>query len=109
MMSRRQALAGIAAVLAGSSTTAETAVPTHEGGPVFSPLGPDANHYGAAEGFPVRLPIEEPGNRVGAFSNFDALFPTRQIRRAAVRWDFKHSSADIHYLAKGVRYSLTDY
>jgi hypothetical protein len=113
MISRRQALAGITALsICGCAITKPSAdgAPAKDGGdPVFSPLGPDAERYGAAEGFPIRDPIEAAKNRVGAFSHLDALLPCRQIKCAATPWNFKRSSAEIQYSHEGTRYSLTDY
>jgi CubicO group peptidase (beta-lactamase class C family) len=113
MISRRQALAGIAAVsicrTAFAKAAADGPSPKDVGDPIFSPLGPDAEHYGAAEGFPIRDPIEAPKNRVGAFSHLDALLPCRQIKCAATPWNFKRASADIQYSHEGTRYTLTDY
>jgi len=89
----------------------------NELGPVFSPTGPDAELYGAAEGFPIAdrsLPIQ-PGNpyqpkyRVGAFSHFDEIYPTRRIKRAATPWMFKRSQAEFSYSYRGNRSSLTEY
>ncbi len=79
-------------------------------GPIFSPSGPNAELYGAADGYPVPDPTlarlqgnpYEPKYRVGAFSHFDQLFPTRRIERASTPWAFKYERADI-------RYSLTNY
>jgi CubicO group peptidase (beta-lactamase class C family) len=113
MISRRRALVGITALSicgwALTKTGADGALPKDGSDPVFSPLGPDAEHYGAAKGFPIRDPIEAPMNRVGAFSHLDALLPCRQIKCAATPWNFKRSAADIQYSHKGTRYSLTDY
>jgi len=86
-------------------------------GPVFSPAGPKAELYGAAEGFPVPDPVLarihgnpfEPKYRVGAFSHFDELFPTRSVRRAETTWTFKREAADIHYSYRGQQSSITEY
>jgi CubicO group peptidase (beta-lactamase class C family) len=122
---RRKALAGFAAtaacVLAGNSvaagpassgSAAETCI-----GPTFSPTGPDAEHYGAAEGYPVPEPVAartrgnpwEPKYRVGAFSHLDQLYPTRLVERAATPWMFKCSGAEVYYEFRGGRFSLIDY
>jgi CubicO group peptidase (beta-lactamase class C family) len=85
--------------------------------PVFSPSGPNAELYGAAEGFPVadRTLAHQPGEphdvkyRVGAYSHFDEIYPTRRIKRAAAPWTFKRSPADIRYYYWGNRSSLADY
>jgi CubicO group peptidase (beta-lactamase class C family) len=86
-------------------------------GPVFSPAGPKAELYGAAEGFPVPDPVLariqgnpfEPKYRVGAFSHFDELFPTRLVRRADTTWTFKREPADIHYSYRGQQSSIAEY
>jgi hypothetical protein len=89
----------------------------NDAGPVFSPTGPDAERYGAAEGFPISnpaLPVQpgnpsEPKYRVGAFSHFDEIYPTRRIKRAAAPWMFKRSQAGIRYTYRGKASSVTDY
>ena len=86
-------------------------------GPVFSSTGPDAAHYGAAEGFPVpgylRALLQgnpfKPEYRVGAFSHFDEIFSTRRIERAAAPWTFKRSRAEVDYQWRGDRSSVKDY
>jgi CubicO group peptidase (beta-lactamase class C family) len=120
LVTRRTALAGLAAgaygvAVAGSvrdNATAEDSI-----GPAFSPLGPDAELYGASEGFPVPDPSlarrqgnpYEPRYRIGAFSHFDEIYPTRRIERAAKPWNFKRTAADIHYRFRGSPSSLTEY
>lgn len=120
LFTRRAALASLAAAAYGSamagsprySTAAESGI-----GPVFSPSGPDAALYGAAEGFPIPDPVlarqqgnpYEPKYRVGAFSHFDEIYPTRRIRRAAMPWMFKRSAADIRYRFQGGPSSLSEY
>jgi CubicO group peptidase (beta-lactamase class C family) len=113
IVSRRKALAGLAATAAsvalgeaapGDRTTERPA------GPLFSPSGPNAELYGAAEGFPVadaslRVQPGEPHQRtyrVGAYSHFDEIYPTHLIKRATTPWLFKRSPANIHP-------SITDY
>jgi len=109
MISRRHALAAGIAKVACSPASAETDSFLVDGNPVFLPLGPNANRYGAAQGFPVRGPIDELENRVGAFSHFGELLPTRSIERAAEPWSFRRSEASIHYTSGGARLSLADY
>jgi CubicO group peptidase (beta-lactamase class C family) len=117
--SRRAALASLAAAcgtaMAGPIVGSKAA--ENDAGPVFSPTGPDAERYGAAEGFPISdpaLPVQ-PGNphqpkyRVGAFSHFDEIYPARRIGRAAAPWLFKRSQAEIRYSYKGSRSSVKDY
>ena len=118
-LSRRAALASLAAACgsatAGSMVKAVAA--ENDAGPVFSPTGPDAERYGAAEGFPISNPAlaVQPGNpyepkyRVGAFSRFDEIYPTRRIKRAAEPWVFKRSQPDIRYSTKDNRSSVADY
>ena len=99
MISRRAVLAGLTGVVAPfvSSRAAESTA-----GPVFSPTGPNAEFYGAAENYPIRNPALgfvpgnplEPKYRVGAFSHTDELFSTRRIARAATPWSFKRAGAE---------------
>ena len=112
ILSRRATLAGLAATCAAGSIAGAAAEGSAD--PVFSPSGPNADLYGAAENYPIKdasLPFT-PGNplspkyRVGAFSHFDELFPTRQIRRAATPWQFKRAQAD---MSDSFRGRLTDY
>jgi hypothetical protein len=57
IISRRAALASLAATAAYSPAVAETiqsgAMTENGVGPVFSASGPDAERYGAAEGYPI--------------------------------------------------------
>src|SRR5258708_36037895 len=120
VLSRRAALATLAAAAYASATAGsmvEGMEVENELGPVFSPTGPDAELYGAAEGFPIAdrsLPIQ-PGNpyqpkyRVGAFSHFDEIYPTRRIARAETPWTFKRSAIDIRYRFRGSQSSLIEY
>jgi CubicO group peptidase (beta-lactamase class C family) len=109
MMSRRQTFAGFTMGLAGGRAAAAFPESGGKGGPWFSPLGPDADHYGAAEGFPVRRPIEDTDNRVGAFSHFDTLFPTRRIEQSATAWNFRRSAMTFQYRHNGALLTLADY
>src|SRR2546430_8747397 len=120
-LSRRQALAGIAASMVwrpGFSDTVPVRAPAEsDGSPVFYSGGPDAELYGAAEGFPILdrslsfhlLNHTKPKYRVGAFSHLDAIFKTREIARAAAPWHFKRSPLDIQYSYGGTSSSLADY
>jgi CubicO group peptidase (beta-lactamase class C family) len=120
-ISRRAALAGLAATAAYSPAVAETtqsgASTENTVGPVFSGSGPDAGRYGAAEGYPIADPTlaRQPGEphelkyRVGAYSHFDEVFPTRRMKRAAAPWLFKRSQADIRYWYRGGRSSVREY
>src|SRR5262245_40309909 len=112
-MSRRQALTSLASALA-CETTSKFAIAGLPGSsrlgencdrPIFSTTGPNAELYGAADGYPipdVSLARRqgnpwEPKYRVGAFSHLDALYPTRQIRRAVKPWMFKCSTVEVRY------------
>lgn len=114
-LSRRAVLSGLAAsCAAGLIQPTRGAVAEDIAGPVFSPTGPNAELYGAAENYPIKdrwLPFV-PGNpfspkyRVGAFSHSDRLFPTRRIARAATTWSFKRAPADVSGKFRG---RVTDY
>jgi len=100
ILSRRAALAGIAASCA-TGIVAESRA-DNGNSPVFSPSGPSAEHYGAAENYPIKDPALGfvPGNplqpkyRVGAFSHYPELFPTRLVKRAATPWQFRRAPAE---------------
>ena len=121
LVSRRAALASLAVTAAFGSAVAEQVSDNTFGengaGPTFSPLGPNAELYGAAEDYPVadRSLAHQPGEphqikyRVGAYSHFDEIFPTHRIKRSAAPWMFKRSPADISYNFRGNRSSLADY
>jgi CubicO group peptidase (beta-lactamase class C family) len=104
-LSRREALAGLAATCAAglAGSIAESHAAEDVSGPVLSPSGPNAEFYGAAENYPIRDPALGfvPGNplspkyRVGAFSHFNELFPTRLIKRAATPWLFMRAPAEM--------------
>src|SRR5205807_5372567 len=82
-VSRRAALTGFAITAAYGSAVAEQVSDSMSGedgaGPAFSPSGPNAELYGAAEGFPIAdySLAHQPGEphqvkyRVGAYSHFD--------------------------------------
>src|SRR4051794_31272846 len=100
VLSRRAALAGLAATAAAGVVPADA---EDAGGPVFSPSGPKAEYYGAAENYPIKdtalgfvpgNPLQ-PKYRVGAFSHFAELFPARTVSRAATPWQFKRAPAAI--------------
>jgi hypothetical protein len=122
LVSRRAALAGLAITAAAcGSAIAEQVSDSTSGddraGPIFSPSGPNAELYGAAEGFPIPdgSLAYQPGEphevkyRVGAYSHFDEIHPTHRIKRAAVPWMFKRSRADIRYYFWGNRSSVAEY
>ena len=85
--------------------------------PVFSPSGPDAERYGAAQGFPVPNSALAPqqGNpyqpkyRVGAFSHFDEIYPTRLVKRAAMPSMYKRTPVDFRYRFQEKQSSLSEY
>jgi CubicO group peptidase (beta-lactamase class C family) len=120
-LSRRAALTGVAITAAYGSAVAEQGSDSMSGengaGPTFSPFGPNAELYGAAEGFPIadRSLAHQPGEphevkyRVGFYSHFDEIYPTRRIKRASVPWAFKRSQTDIRYDFSGKRSSVAEY
>jgi CubicO group peptidase (beta-lactamase class C family) len=103
-LSRREALAGLAVTCAaGFAGSGSHAADENPGGPIFSPSGPNADHYGAAENYPIKdtalgfvpgNPLQ-PKYRVGAFSHYADLFPTRTVKNAATPWQFKRAPSDI--------------
>jgi CubicO group peptidase (beta-lactamase class C family) len=124
--SRRDAVAGIACAaaysIAGSKSLIAQSPRNGEPledcvGPLFSSTGPAAELYGATEGYPLPDAVLarrqgnpwEPRYRVGAFSHLDAIYPTRQIDRAATPWTFKCSPAELGYQSRAARSSLIDY
>ena len=119
-VSRRTALAGLAAAAASGSAfgrSVDSGGPAAPAGPAFSPSGPNADRYGAAEGYPVPGDVLarsrgnpwEPRHRVGAFSHIDELFATRRVARAAAPSAFVREAADIDYAFEGRRSSPDDY
>jgi CubicO group peptidase (beta-lactamase class C family) len=113
-ISRRAALAGLAASAVGGAARAESS--QADTSPVFAPSGPDAERYGAAEGFPAAVPlhVNQPGDppdkyKVGAYSHYDEIHRTRRIAHAATPWTFKRASLDFRYNYQGSPASLTDY
>jgi len=121
LVSRRAALAGLAIAASRGSVVAEqvsdNAPGKNSASPTFSPSGPHAELYGAAEGFPIAdySLARQPGDpyevkyRVGAYSHFDEIYPTHRIERAAVPWMFKRSQAEIRYYFRGKRSSVVEY
>ena len=104
------------ASLAGQPIAASWAT-ENSADPVFSPSGPDAERYGAAQGFPVpdSALARRQGNpyppkyRVGAFSHFDEMYPTRLIKRAAVPSMYKRTLVDFRYRFQEKQSSLSEY
>jgi CubicO group peptidase (beta-lactamase class C family) len=81
--------------------------------PVFSPDGPDAAAYGAAEGYPVHLigPQRDQRFLVGAFSHADRLLPHRDVPAAPAPVPFARSRQELvlTYKYRGATHSLADY
>ena len=100
-VSRRVALTGLAATCAAGLATPMRRAWAEEVGPSFSSTGPDAERYGAAAEYPVPDAVRarwqgnpwQPADRVGAFTHIDDIYPTRQVKRAAVPWRFKRAPA----------------
>jgi CubicO group peptidase (beta-lactamase class C family) len=117
IISRRTMLAGIAGACSAIAGSVRGAAAENDAGPVFSPSGPNARLYGAAENYPIADPARRypPGNpltpkhRVGAFSHFDELFPARRIMRSATPWTFKRTPMEFRYAYKGNASSLAEY
>jgi CubicO group peptidase (beta-lactamase class C family) len=114
-ITRRALLAGVAGAaccpLLGNARGEQL-----DAGPIFSPTGPNAEHYGAAQGYPVpnwwaRLQGNPypPEYRVGGFSHLDEVLPTRRVARSDSPWAFKRAAADIRYQFHGKSSSLADY
>jgi CubicO group peptidase (beta-lactamase class C family) len=97
ILSRRKALAGLAATCAVGIVGSTSASAEEITGPIFSPSGPNAELYGSAEGYPVPDAATarrqgnpwEPRDRVGAFTHIDAIYPTRLVKRAAAPWSYR--------------------
>ena len=114
-LSRRAVLTSLAAATcaAGFATPIRRAL-AEEAGPVFSPTGPNAELYGAAAGYPVPDVARarrqgnpwQPADRVGAFTHIDDIYPTRQVKRAAMPWAFKRAPAE---LSDSFRAEVTGY
>jgi len=81
--------------------------------PTFSPTGPDAAAYGAAEGYPVHAigPRREQRYLVGAFSHADRLLPHREVAAAATPAPFARAANEIvlTYTYRGAQHTLADY
>ena len=128
-ISRRAALAGLAAAALHGATgydgafaqTSSGAVSDGDGhgpAPVFSQTGPNASYYGADEGYPIPSFLRAiwqgnpwpPKYRVGAFSHFDEIYRTRKVARAATPWTFKRAAPpEINYRFRGQPSTLSDY
>lgn len=70
---------------------------------MFSTTGPNAELYGAAMEYPVPGAVRarwqgnpwHPTDRVGAFTHIDHIYPTREVKHAAMPWTFKRATADL--------------
>ena len=108
-LSRRAVLTGLAVTCAAGLATPIRQASAEEAGPIFSPTGPNAELYGAAAGYPVPNAVKarwqgnpwQPGDRVGAFTHIDDLYPTRQVKRAAIPWTFKRAPAELSEFLSG--------
>ena len=114
-ITRRAALASVAGAACCSLLGGARAEPVNAG-PIFSPLGPNAEHYGSTRGYPVpdwkaRLQGNPyaPEYRVGGFSHLDEILPTRRIARSESSWAFKRAPADVSYRFRGKPSSLAEY
>jgi len=113
-LSRRAALTGLAATCAAGLASPMRRAWAEEVGPIFSSTGPNAEFYGAAAGYPVPNAAKarwqgnpwQPGDRVGAFTHIDEIYPTRQVKRAAIPWAFKRAPAE---LSDSFRADVTGY
>jgi CubicO group peptidase (beta-lactamase class C family) len=119
ILSRRTALAGLAAMCGASfgQPIAASRATENSADPVFFLSGPDAERYGAAQGFPVpnSALARQQGNpyqpkyRVGAFSHFDEIYPTRLVKRAAMPSMYKRTPVDFRYRFQEKQSSLSEY
>jgi CubicO group peptidase (beta-lactamase class C family) len=95
MLTRRHALAGLAATACSGRAHAQA--------------GPQADLYGAQDGYPVPPnPMAQltgnpwpPKFRVGAFTHLDRIYKTRTVSRAAEPWGFKRAAFDRQTLIDG--------
>lgn len=120
-VTRRSALTRLALAAACGLMAAgrafETKAAENSLGPVFSPSGPNARHYGEDEGYPIadRSLAVQPGEphdvkyRVGAYSHFDEIYPVHRIKRAARPWRFRRTAADVRYSFGGKPSSVSEY
>jgi CubicO group peptidase (beta-lactamase class C family) len=103
LLSRRAALTGLVASCASGLAMPMRRARAENAGPSFSPTGPNAELYGAAAGYPVPEVAKarrqgnpwQPSDRVGAFTHIDDIYPTRQVKRAAIPWAFKRAPAEL--------------
>ena len=74
--------------------------------PSFSPTGPDAEAYGAAEGYPVgKRGSHKQQTLVGTFSHFDQLYDSHPVARAPVASPLKRAE---HGVSLTYRYEGRD-
>jgi CubicO group peptidase (beta-lactamase class C family) len=110
-MSMRCPAAWFAGVIASLALGCQPALA--EAVPVFSPTGPDAAAYGAAEGFPVGTVATMGSQRtmVGAYSHSDQIRPVRRIASPAVasRLDRAAQELSLRYDDLGQTRDVDDY
>jgi CubicO group peptidase (beta-lactamase class C family) len=103
VLSRRAVLSSLAATCVAGLASPMRRASAEEAGPIFCPTGPNAELYGAAAGYSVPDVVKarwqgnpwQPGDRVGAFTHIDDIYPTRQVKRAAIPWAFKRAPAEL--------------
>ena len=114
--SRRETVAAMAAMI-GCALVNRSSARESCSKSTSSPIGPNAELYGAADGYPLPDAIEarmrgnpwEPKYRVGAFSHLDQIYPTRRIERSTTPWTFKCATAEINYNFQERRFTPLDY
>lgn len=116
-LTRRSMLAGLSAsVLGGAALAGPEQGASAIASPSFSPTGPDAAHYGEADGYPASVPwrLYQPGDppdryRVGAYSHFDTIHPTSRIARSTSASTFRRAPMELRYAIRDVPSTLEDY
>lgn len=80
-------------------------------GPVFSPTGPDAAAYGAAEGYPLSVGAFDQVHLVASHSRFDERVPSGIVFRAPEPWSFHRGPEEpkITYTFQSKDYTIADY
>ncbi len=82
--------------------------------PVFTPGGPDAGAYGAAEGYPLP-PTGRRSNEqhllIGLHSHYDRLFPAHEVARGPAASNLARAPHELElaYTYRGERHDLGDY
>ena len=81
--------------------------------PVFSPTGPQADAFGAADGYPIgtAATMGQQKHLVGAYSHFDQILPTRLVPRAEAPSALSRASQELtlEYTDHGQTHTLDDY